>query len=110
MRRLAARFAVVEVAYDPWRWQGEALRLEAEGIGPMVTFPQSHARMRHPATPTGTSPTPSRRLTGRRWRLEQAGADQNVDAVVALAMAVERVANVPHVANVPQPVRLLGWV
>lgn len=34
VRRLAARYAVREVAFDPWRWQGEALRLEAEGIGP----------------------------------------------------------------------------
>ena len=33
------------MAYDPWRFQGEALRLEDEGIGPLVEYPQSHARM-----------------------------------------------------------------
>lgn len=122
VRRLAARFAVREVAFDPWRWQGEALRLEAEGIGPMVAFPQSHARMvpaseglhaaiverrlRHPGHPDLDRHVANAiaKATGRGWRLEQSGRDQNVDAVVALAMAVER-ANAPAAAA-----ELVGWL
>lgn len=42
--------------------------------------------------------------TGRGWRLEQGGRDANVDAVIALAMAVER-------AQAPKPsVRVLGFI
>lgn len=122
VRRLAARYAVREVAFDPWRWQGEALRLEADGIGPMVQFPQSHARMvpaseglhaaiverrvRHPGHPDLDRHVANAvaKQTGRGWRLEQAGRDANVDAVIALAMAVER-------AQAPKPLtRLLGFL
>ena len=122
VRGLARRFAVREVAFDPWRFQGEALRLEADGVGPMVQFPQSHARL-VPASEGLHAAIVERRLThpgypdldrhvanavakatGRGWRLEQAGRDQNVDAVIALAMAVER-------AQAPRPTaKLLGWL
>ena len=32
-------------ANDPWRFQGEALRLVRDGIGPMMAWRQPHARM-----------------------------------------------------------------
>lgn len=122
VRRLAARFTVREVAYDPWRFRGEALRLEADGIGPMVEFPQSHARMvpaseglhaavvehrlRHPghADLDRHVANAVAKSTGRGWRLEQGARDANVDAVIALAMAVERAQ-----ARRPAP-RLLGFL
>jgi hypothetical protein len=40
----------------------------------------------------------------RGWRLERPDRSTNIDAVVALAMAVERQ------AFKPEPVELLGWV
>jgi phage terminase large subunit-like protein len=122
VRELAGRFNVREVAFDPWRFKGEALRLEAEGIGPLVDFPQSHSRMvpaseglhaavveqrlRHPGHPALDRHVANAiaKATGRGWRLEKGGRDVQIDAVIALAMAVER-------AQAPRPVaRLLGFL
>jgi phage terminase large subunit-like protein len=123
VRRLAACFSVREVAFDPWRFKSEALRLEAEGIGPMVEFPQSYARMvpaserlhaaivegrlRHPGDPDLDAHVAAAiaRPTGRGWRLDKSDPAQQIDAAVALAMCVER-AQAPR----PEPVRVLGWV
>lgn len=121
-REIAATRHVMEIAYDPRRFQGESLRLESEGIGPMVAFPQSHARMTqaseslHSAIVEGRLTHPGdpgldqqvanavAKATGRGWRIEQADPSRNVDAVVALAMAVER-------AQVKAaPVKLLAWI
>ncbi len=44
LRQLARDYTVREVAFDPWRFRSEALRLEDAGL-PMVEFPQSTARM-----------------------------------------------------------------
>ena len=42
---------------------------------------------------------------GRRgWRLDKAGRADKIDAVVALAMALDRV------ENRPAPTRLVGWL
>jgi hypothetical protein len=42
---------------------------------------------------------------GRRgWRIDKAGRADKIDAVVALAMAVDRI------ENRPEPVRLLGYL
>ncbi|MBO0767540.1 MAG: hypothetical protein J2O48_02525 [Solirubrobacterales bacterium] len=108
VRQLAQRFAIREVAFDPWRFRSEALHLEADGIGPMVDYPQSHARMvpaserlhaaiiekrlRHPADPDLDRHVANAvaKQTGRGWRLEQSGRDQNIDAAIALAMCVDR--------------------
>ncbi len=43
--------------------------------------------------------------TGRGWRLDKSERSAQIDAVVALAMAVER-AQAPK----PEPPRLLGWL
>jgi phage terminase large subunit-like protein len=42
--------------------------------------------------------------TPRGWRIEKAHSRAQIDAVVALAMAVERA------EMKPEPVRLLGWL
>jgi phage terminase large subunit-like protein len=122
VRAMCERFTVTEVCFDPWRWKAEALRLEAEGLGPMVEFPQSHSRM-VPASERLASCVIERRLrhygdarldahiaqaiarpTGRGWRLDKVGRADQIDAAVALAMAVER-------ASVEQPkVELLAWI
>lgn len=90
VRRIATDRTVAEVAFDPWRFKSEALRLEAEGIGPMVDFPQSHSRMtaaseclhstvierrlRHPGHPELDLHVARAvaKATGRGWRLDKA--------------------------------------
>ena len=42
--------------------------------------------------------------TGRGWRLDKLGRSDQIDAVIALCMAVERA------QHVPEPVRVLAWV
>jgi hypothetical protein len=121
LRELAQRVTLREIAYDAWRFQSEALRLERDGFV-MVAFPQSHARMtvaseglhrvvverglRHcgfPGLDAAVASAVARR-TGRGWRLDKADRTAQIDAAVALAMAVERA------SARPEPVRLLGWI
>lgn len=119
---IAARRSVVELAFDPWRYQAEALRLERDHGVNAVQFPQSHSRMTaasenlhriivegkltHPGDPEldrHIAATVARK-TGRGWRIDKLGKDEQIDAVVALAMACER-------AEVrPEPVKLLAWI
>lgn len=121
VRQLARRYTVREVAYDPWRFRSEALRLEESGL-PMTEFPQSHGRM-VPASERLYSAVVERRLThpddpelnahvanaiakqtDRGWRIDKSRDGVQVDSVIALAMALER-------AERPvQPTRLLGWI
>jgi len=121
VRELAGRHTVREVAYDPWRFRSEALRLEEAGL-PVVEFPQSTTRM-VPASERLYSAVVERRLTHsndpalnahvagaiakqtpRGWRLDKSERAAQIDAVVALAMALER-------AEQPaRPARLVGWV
>lgn len=121
VRELAHRFDVREVAYDPWRFRSEALRLEDAGL-PMVEFPQSATRM-VPASERLYSAVVEKRLqhpsdrslnahvaaavakqTQRGWRLDKSDERAQIDAVVAMAMALER-------AEQPQPeARLVGWI
>ena len=88
IRELAARFTIREVAYDPWRYHSEALRLADDGL-PVVEFPQSHARMtvaserlhaaiveqrlRHNGDPALTLHVSQAvaQATGRGWRLSK---------------------------------------
>lgn len=121
VRRLAGRYTVREVAYDPWRFRSEALRLEEAGL-PVVEFPQSTTRM-VPASERLYAAVVERRLTHpndpalnahvagaiakqtpRGWRLDKSERAAQIDAVVALAMALER-------AEQPvRPARLVGWL
>ncbi|HET8954272.1 MAG TPA: terminase TerL endonuclease subunit [Solirubrobacterales bacterium] len=119
---IADRRPVVELAFDPWRYQAEALRLERDHGLTVVQFPQSHSRMiaasenlhrvivegklTHPGDPHLDRHVAAAvaRKTGRGWRIDKLGKEEQIDAVVALAMACER-------AEVrPEPVKLLGWV
>jgi phage terminase large subunit-like protein len=122
IRALKGRYAVEEVAYDPWRFQGEALRLERDEGLVVVEFPQSHARMTV-ASEGLHAAIVERRLrhrgwrdldqqvasavakqTNRGWRLDKADRNARIDAAIALAMAVERA------QAKPEPVKLLGWL
>ena len=114
---------ILEVAYDPWRYQAEALRLERDHGLLMVEFPQSHSRMtvaseglhsaivekriHHPGHPDLDRHIAQAiaRKTGRGWRLDKAARDAQIDSVIALALAVERAQ-----AAKPAQVELLGWL
>ena len=122
VRALAHDFDLREVAYDPWRFQQAALELERDGLR-VVEFPQSQARMvaaserLHAAVVEGRLSHPNdselnqhvaqavAKSTPRGWRLDKSSRTAQIDAVVALAMAVER-AEQPQ----PKPTRLIGWI
>jgi phage terminase large subunit-like protein len=120
---LAERFTVREIAFDPWRFHSEALRLERDFGLTMVDFPQSHARMTvtseglhhaivqrqlrhfgHPDLDRHVAQAVARH-TGRGWRLDKADRNAQIDSCVSLAMATERAQEQPA-----EPVRLLGWI
>jgi phage terminase large subunit-like protein len=120
--RLAGEgWIIEECAFDPWRFEGEALRLARDHGVRMVQFAQSHGRMvpasealhaaivehklRHPGHPELDAHVAGAvaRATGRGWRLDKSERGALIDAVVAMAMAVERA------QFKPEPVRLIGW-
>jgi phage terminase large subunit-like protein len=121
VRALARRFNVRELVYDPWRFGQAAQELEREGLL-VVAFPQHDARM-IPASARLHAAVVELRLTlprvrelarhaadaiarhsRRGWRIDKPNPRANIDAVIALAMAVERA------EQVPEPVELLGWL
>ncbi len=121
VRALAAICDVAELAFDPWRFQQAARELEQDGMR-VVEFPQSNARL-IPASERLYSAIVEKRLrhrndpqlnehvaravakdTPRGWRLDKAVARDQIDAIVAVAMAVERA------EQQPAPVQLLGWL
>ena len=113
VRRLAGEQDVRAVAFDPWRFQQAALELEQERLT-MVEFPQSHARMvpaserlyaaiveerlRHPDDPELNRHVAAAvaKDTPRGWRLDKSDRNAQIDAVVALAMALEAAATTPR--------------
>ncbi len=124
IRALAERFQIQEVAFDPWRFKSEAMRLETETGLLFVEFPQSASRMtaaserlhaaivegrlRHRGFPDldrHVAQAVARQVPGGRgWRLDKSDHAAQIDSVIALGMAVER-------AEVrPAPMRLVGWV
>jgi phage terminase large subunit-like protein len=118
---LADRFHIVEAVYDPWRAGQMAQEWEHRGIR-AVAFPQSdsrmipacerlydlvvHGQLVHPDDPALNAHVHAAvaRHSRRGWRLEKPDRSTNIDAAVALAMAIDR-----H-AYQPQPVELLGWI
>jgi phage terminase large subunit-like protein len=117
---LAATFTVVEAVYDPWQGALLAETMEQRGLT-AVSYPQSDARLcpaserlyravvegrivhdGHPqlAAHVRTAVAKQKRSG---WRLHRAGRDP-IDAVIALAMALDRA------EHVQQPVQLLGWL
>jgi phage terminase large subunit-like protein len=106
---LAERYSIAECVFDPWRASQIALELGARGMR-TVTFPQTDERM-IPASARLHRAVVEQRLVlpadevlaqhaatavarhGRRgWRLDRPSraAGDNIDAIVALAMAVDR--------------------
>jgi phage terminase large subunit-like protein len=121
VRALAGRFNVRELVYDPWRFGQAAQELEREGML-VAAFPQHDARM-IPASARLHAAVVERRLTlpddpelarhasdaiarhsRRGWRIDKPNPRANIDAIIALAMAVERA------EHKPEPVELLGWL
>ena len=124
LRELAERFVIAEAAFDPWRFGAQALDLSKAGMR-MVQFPQHDSRLvpagerlsaailerrlRHPGDPVLDRPRRRRvaKQTQRGARIAHAGgrhSSNRIDAVIALAMAVDRA------ENQPEPVRMLGWL
>lgn len=107
LRDLHLRFEVREIAYDPAFFQRSAEALADDGL-PMVEFPQSTQRMvpacghlyemivnrrlAHPGDPLFTDQVLSaaQRATDQGWRLSKGKSKRKIDAVIALAMAVDR--------------------
>jgi phage terminase large subunit-like protein len=118
---LADQYEIVEATYDPWRAGQMAQEWEQRGIT-AVEFPQSDARMIpacerlydaivqqrlvHPDDPDLNRHVHAAvaRQTRRGWRLEKPDRSTNIDAAVAMAMAVQA-----H-AYQPETVELLGWL
>ncbi len=118
---LAEKFTIVEAVFDPWRAGQMAQEWEQRGI-PAVAFPQSdsrmipaserlydaivHGRLVHPDDPELNAHVHAAvaKHSRRGWRLEKPDRSSKIDAVVALAMAVERQ------AFKPEPLELLAWL
>jgi phage terminase large subunit-like protein len=124
LRELAERFAIVEVGFDPWRFGAQAIDLSAAGLR-MVQFPQTDSRLvpaserlsaaileqrlRHPGDPVLDAHVAAAvaKQTQRGARIAHAGgrhACARIDAVIALAVAVDRA------ENQPEPAKLLGYL
>ena len=121
VRELAERFTIVECAFDPWRAGQIGQELEQRGIR-VSAFPQptrgwsrprsgsmtrsSRGGWSHPNDPqlNAHMATAVARHGRRGWRIDKANRADKIDAVVALAMALDRA------ENRPAPTRLVGWL
>jgi phage terminase large subunit-like protein len=121
VRELAEKYTLREVIFDPWRFGQAAQELERERVT-VLQFPQTDVRMvpaslrLHAAIVEGRLTLPDdpefashaahtiARHSRRGWRVDKANPRDNMDAVVALCMALERV------ENKPAPVEVLGWL
>jgi hypothetical protein len=119
VHELAERFTILECAFDPWRAGQIGQELEQRGIR-VSAFPQQDARMFpasqrlydaivegrivHGNDPQLNAPvaTAIARHGRRGWRIDKANRADKVDAVVSLAMALDRL------EDRPAPVKLLG--
>ena len=120
VHELAERFTIIECTFDPWRGQiGQ--ELEQRGIR-VSAFPQHDARMIpasqrlhdaiteqrivHPNDPRLNAHVAAAiaRHVLRGWRIDKANRADKIDAVVAMAMALDRI------ENRSQPTRLVGWL
>ncbi len=121
VRDLASQHHVRELVYDPWRFGQAAQELEREGLT-VVAFPQHDARM-IPASARLHAAIVEQRVTlpddpqlarhasdaiarhsRRGWRIDKPNPRANIDAMIALAMAVERA------EQKPAPVEVIGWL
>ena len=74
-----------------------SLRLHAAIVEQRLTLPDDPELASHAAHAIA-------RHSRRGWRLDKAGRTDNIDAIIALCMAVERA------EHQPEPVELLGWL
>ena len=107
IEELADRFVLREVAFDPWRFKSEALRLDRAGLS-LVEYPQTNTRMtpaserlytaiiekklthsNDPALNLHVAATTAN-ATSRGWRIGKNGDQDPNDAVIAMTMAVDR--------------------
>jgi phage terminase large subunit-like protein len=121
VRELRESYRIEEFIFDPWRAKLAALELEREGVC-CVELPQTDVRM-VPASARLRSAVVERRVVlppdpelarhaanavqrhGQRgWRLDKPDRASPIDAVVSLAMALDRM------EAKPEPARVLGWV
>ncbi len=72
-------------------------RLHAAIVERRITLPDSPELARHAANAIA-------RHSRRGWRIDKPTPRTNIDAIVALCMAVERA------EHKPEPVELLGWL
>ena len=120
VRELAGEFNVRELVFDPWRFGQAAQELQREGIT-VTEFPQSDTRM-CPASDRLYRAIVEKRLTlpdndelrahahaaiarhsRRGWRVDKTRRADNIDAIVALCMALDA-------AEATEPAELLGWL
>lgn len=121
MRELAGQYNLRELAFDPWRFGQGAQELARERVF-VIDFPQNATRM-CPASERLYRAIVEKRLTlpddeelrqhaaaaiarhsGRGWRVDKARRSDNVDAIIALAMAFDRA------EWRPEPAELVGWL
>jgi phage terminase large subunit-like protein len=121
VHELAERYAIVECAFDPWRAGQIRQELAQRGIR-VSAFPQHDGRM-IPASQQlydavvegrivhGNDPQLNAHVAAtiarhsrRGWRIDKANRADKIDAVVSLAMALDRL------ENRPEPAKLLGWL
>jgi hypothetical protein len=104
LRALRNRYRVAGVAFDPWRFQTEAVRLEREGL-PMVKVAQTaeamtlaserlyasivQGELTHDGDPVLTKHVlaATAKSTPRGWRLVRSTRGAQIDAAIALALA-----------------------
>jgi hypothetical protein len=110
VRELAERFTIVECAFDPWRAGQIGQELEQRGIR-VSAFPQHDSRMIPASQRLHDAITEGRLVHGddprlnahvatavahhgrRGWRIDKANWADKIDAVIALAMALDRLEN-----------------
>ncbi len=118
LREMAQLYDVQEIAYDPAFFQRTAEALAEDGF-PMVEFPQSPQRMvpacghlyemivnqriAHDSNPLFSDQVLSaaQRVKDNGWTLSKGKSKRKIDAVIALAMAVDRATTTP--ADEPTP-------
>ncbi len=122
VRELGRRYAVAELVFDPWRFGQAAQELAREGVT-VIEFPQHDGRM-IPASQRLHAAITERRITlpdnrelarhaadtiarhsRRGWRVDKPTKETNIDAIVALCMALERAEQPPGAAP-----KLIGWI
>jgi phage terminase large subunit-like protein len=121
VRELAGQYELRELVFDPWRFGQAAAELERERV-PVLAFPQTDARM-IPASDRLYRSIVEQRLTlpdnpelrahasaaiakhsRRGWRIDKSARSDNIDAIIALCMALERA------EHETPAVQLLGWL